>query len=222
MYSYNYISGCKIPEMLVNFTIFPDIKLYQTKSKYFELPDEEFKKLSKKEIEKNLLENAKAKTLVSLSLEAERILKKININVPELKEELKEKGYYESPLIIFRYMGYIAFKPRKIVLSNEQISSLLSQEISLHNLFLDYSSPLPYAYYNYYDIPIGGYEKVSGRIDSQFSRNIGEINFNHRDIQKKVIGKKDKVIRMFKSKFTSDESIYKKTWEDFYTNYEIR
>ena len=66
-------------ELLVDFTIYPDIKIYSVPHAYFYGQNLEL--MNSKNFEKFKLRNLKTNTAISLSLEAERLLKNTFVNV---------------------------------------------------------------------------------------------------------------------------------------------
>lgn len=101
-------------DMVLNWSIYPDLKIYSTFLNPI-VKDPILKSdLAKGKIEvpRVPLHFIKPNTLLTVSLECERVLKHIYIDIEELKLQLKTKGHYEPPGIVFRYWGVIYFKIR--------------------------------------------------------------------------------------------------------------
>ena len=60
-------------------------------------------------IEKYELTETKPNTLMTLSLEAERMLQNIYVPVDDVLAEIKETGKFIPPKVLFRFYGFIMF-----------------------------------------------------------------------------------------------------------------
>jgi hypothetical protein len=82
MKKYSILNEPDAEETLVDFTIYPDIKIYNVPHLYFYEQNSDINTyLYSKSFEKYKLRNLKLNAAISLSLEAERLLKNTFVNV---------------------------------------------------------------------------------------------------------------------------------------------
>ncbi len=109
---------------------------------------------------------------ISLALESERVLKSIMINKKYIKEEIKKNGHYSTPIIYFRFLGFIKLKIRKKNINYENLMKD-GKYISLFDLYFHYSSPLLLVNDVFYDFRI---------INTNNYDTSGFVKLNHRPI----------------------------------------
>jgi hypothetical protein len=147
-----------ILDQLTTYSIAPDIHLYEVPPKIFlnqKYHDELLAKNNLDDVPLYRLTNTKPNTLMTLSLEAERMLQNIYVNVDDLLMEIKEKGKFTPPKVLFRFFGYIMFELREKPFSTLQ-NYRNTKYISLFDLYFDYYTPIFFKR-SYYDAYLCGY-----------------------------------------------------------------
>lgn len=214
-----------ILEQLANYSIASDIHLYEVPPTPF-LSEEENAKLIEKnsvaELPKYELTETKPNTLLTLSLEAERVLQNVYVKVDDVLEEIKSKGSYTPPKVLFKFHGYMMVEIRDKAFSN--LSNYRNTKyISLFDLYFDYYSPIFFKrdYYNQYLVGFDPEEHKN-------TRYFGNVHINHRPIPCRYISNKEKVVVMRDVKkaykangvMKDSEEKYREDWSDYYAKYE--
>ena len=91
--------------MLLDYTIFEDIKLYEARYQ----PGHEFTNNFKR----TPYFLTRINTLLSFAIEAELVLKNIYVKTDDVVEKLKSDGHFEAPGIFFVFYSYTYFKIRQ-------------------------------------------------------------------------------------------------------------
>ncbi|KAL4439612.1 hypothetical protein ABPG74_004014 [Tetrahymena malaccensis] len=206
-------------DQLIDYTIYGDLKFYFIESGYFYKDIDEMTFMDHKEITKKPLTCIRQNHMVSLSLEAERCLQNIFIKAEDLKRIIREKGYFECPGIFMRYKGFVYFRHRaKPIVLNDLENIPNNQTLSLFEIFHRYYSPIPEVFDEYYEYRLshGGYIEDTTTLEN--SSWIGNVTFNHRNINKLLIKGDEKNIFMWRGKSPDDpqEARYIKVWDTIY------
>jgi hypothetical protein len=209
-------------DMLLNYTIYPDIKLYSTF--LYKLKDPKFRdgvQTGKRQIPRNRLTYIQPNKYLTISLEAERVLKHVYIDIEKLVNILETKGHYEPPGIVMRYWGPIYFKIRGNLPMKtgwvEEYKKSGKRYVSLFDLYFNYSSALPYTHPKFYDFFVVNRENI---IDTSVNKGItygGEVHLNHRDIEKKILRGDEKVILMINEGVGKWPVEYDLAWNSIYS-----
>ena len=136
-------------------------------------------------------------------------------------EDLKEKGYYDPPVVCMRFWGFIMIKiRRKPIVAENLLESMQKKEdyISLFDLFWRYSTPILLANYDDYVFPIRSTRFIPDTTTREGMAWLGFVTLNHRQLPKKVVRKNDRNIFMWQGKPTADpsESDYIGYWSNYY------
>jgi hypothetical protein len=207
--------------MLVDYTIWDDIKMYHVPHTHF-YDDENTFKMSNK-FEKYPIHNIRVNTMLTLALEAERSLKYVNVKISDVLKSLKEKGTYEPPGVFFRFYGYIFFKIRRKPINVENLKAYMDageEYIPLFDLFFKYHTPILVANPEYYEIPI---EHDGNRFETtkEGFTWTGNVHINHRNIRKVFVNNDEKNVFMWRGNKNKSESelLYIKSWSYHYDIY---
>ncbi|CAD8090571.1 unnamed protein product [Paramecium sonneborni] len=136
-------SKCNSLDMLLNYTIFPDLEFYFVSPELFYEDEKYF--LKSDQFTKNIMRKCKLNYRITHAIEAERCLQNIFVPVEEVLNQIEKNGEYTPPGIFMQFYGYIYFKIRhKPVIIENLIKS--KQYISLFDLYFHYQTPIPYYY----------------------------------------------------------------------------
>lgn len=202
-------------DMLIDYTVYPDIKIYQVNPSLLKSDEETL------DFEKGELRNVRINTLISLSLECERILKYTYVKVDDVLKSLKEKGHYEPPGMFFNFLGFLYFRirPKPIIAENllEHIK-LGEKHITLFDLFFRYTTPILVANPDYYEIPVT-HDIMRPELKSGNGPIwVGNVRINHRTLNPYYINKQTQSINRcsvaLKSEMKEHEFFH--TWFNFY------
>ena len=164
-------------EMLLDYTIYKDVKFYTTFLTKFTPELKTAVEKGEAEVPRCPIEDHKTSDLVTLALEAERVLKNVFVDVTQVKKEIETKGFYDPPGVFFRFNGSIYFKIRKSKPLNPNALAK-KKMVSLFELYFDLSSPIPYRHPLYKDLKV---QDLYPSSDGRFSSNggyAGYIKFN--------------------------------------------
>lgn len=105
-------------DMLINYTIFPDLKFYYVSPDYFYNPESQYVKTN--DFQKHPLRRSRINTKITHALEAERCLQNIHVKVADVWKQINDSGDYTPPGIFMKYFGYVYFTIRKkpIIIDN--------------------------------------------------------------------------------------------------------
>lgn len=129
-----------IMRQLTEFSIGPDIHLYEVPPKCYKDKKEEIIKegIDLKDIFH--ITRIKPNTAMTLSLEAQRALHNIYVRVKDLVKELETKGKYTPPQVFLRFHGFIMFEIREKPISLRNYRD--TDYVSLFDLYFDEYSPI--------------------------------------------------------------------------------
>lgn len=208
-------------DILQNYTAFSDIKLYST-FQYQLHSNPKLKKdviRGKAQVPRTRLHYIKPNTLITLSLECERTLQNIYIDVQTLKNILKKKGHYEPPAVIIKYYGSILFKLRANMPMKtgwiEDYEKNNRKYVSLYDLYFDYHSNLPYIHPLFYDFFVQTHYKIIDTMQNTIPEYGGEVHQNHRELESKYLVGDEKVVIVDPEPNT--EKNYDYIWNRAYT-----
>jgi hypothetical protein len=203
-------------EMLIEYTVYPDIKIYQVNPSLLARNEE-----VTGDFEKGELRNVRINTLISLSLECERILKYTYVKVDDVLKSLKETGTYEPPGMFFNFLGFLYFRIRQKPIIAENLLEhikLGEKNITLFDLFFKYTTPILVANPDYYEFPVT-HDIMRPELRSGNGPIwVGNVRVNHRTLNPYYINKPLKHINRcslaLKSEMKEHEFFH--TWYNFY------
>lgn len=98
------------------------------------------------------MQTCRINTLLTITLEAERVFQNIMITKKDVKKIIQEKGSFEPPGVFFRYFGFIYVRIRRKGIIQERLEKLNDNDkISLFDLFFDYYSPIPVVHNKWFE-----------------------------------------------------------------------
>jgi len=209
--------------MLVDYTIWNDIKIYNVPYTYFHFEDEDLCRLTN-DFEKNRIFNLRINTMLTYALEVERSFKNVHVKIDDVMESLKNTGTFEPPGVFFRYYGYIYAKLRRKPIIAENLQQSIKngdKTISVFDLFFKYSTPILVANDEFYEIPIRHSVYVKDTTTSEGMGWIGNVHLNHRPLEKKlwVPGEKNIFLWRGTKAVNSEEDRYLRTWGAYYEDF---
>jgi DnaJ domain len=142
-------------DMLLDYTIYKDLRFYSTFLTKFTPELKSSVEKGEVQVPRSSIEDHKTSDLVTLALEAERVLKNIYVDITQVRKEIETKHYFDPPGVFFRFNGSIYFKIRKSKPMNPNALSRKKRIVSLFELYFDVTSPIPYRHPLYKDLKVG-------------------------------------------------------------------
>lgn len=206
-----HVSG---EELLVKYTLYPDLKLYEVDSDVF-FQYEQYQRLdTPKTVHKTQrfpLNQVKMGTKMTLALEAERVLKNTVVSKKLVRESIREDGHFRPPSVFFRYYGYIELRIRDKPVRLQALEESPGKNVSLFDLFFPYSTPLHIVHDVFYDFML--FSKDHRELQ-------GWVRFNHRNLPMvSITSAEQKNVFMWhadNSLLNTKETTYKELWHQYY------
>lgn len=164
-------------EMLLDYTIYKDLRFYTTFLTKFTPELKASVEKGEVQVPRSPIEDHKTSDLVTLALEAERVLKNVYVDITQVKKEIETKGYYDPPGVFFRFNGSIYFKIRKSKPLNPNALGK-KKMVSLFELYFDLSSPIPYRHPLYKDLKVQDMYLSSDGVFGTNGGYAGYVKFN--------------------------------------------
>ncbi|KAM3131029.1 hypothetical protein pb186bvf_016841 [Paramecium bursaria] len=208
-----YKPVCDAMDNLIKYTIFGDLKFYETTHQILKIPRQHFVKYEL--LEKKKIKKVKINVRLTHVLEAERCLQSIFVRIEDVLDQIKNNGVYKPPIVTFQYYGLIAFKIRNKPINIQKLINS-DEYISLFDLYFQYKSPLPY-YFNEFE----EFRLENSKYDEDRNNYfIGNVYLNKKPLQNIYVqGPVKNVIvpRDFQNHY--DKGSYEFIWEYFYQKF---